>query len=151
MKIYQLDGSGKVEGLRIGERSSPKPRRAQVLARMRAASLNYRDVIVLENRYSVPVPLGLIPLSDGAGEIVELGEDVTRVRLGERVAGTFFPKWIAGPLPDDGRSEMPGANKDGMLAEYVVFDENALVRIPDHLSFEDASTLPWAGLPAWAL
>jgi NADPH:quinone reductase-like Zn-dependent oxidoreductase len=149
MRVYQLGAGGGIEDIRICERTRPKPGPREVLVRMRAASLNYLDLMILDGRFSTGAQAGIVPLSDGAGEIVELGEGVRRLKLADRVASTFFPLWVAGSLPAEGRSDLPGATRDGMLAEYVVFDENALVQIPANLSFEEASTLPCAALTAW--
>lgn len=150
MKFYQLDGSGSLDGLRVGEGEVPRPGRGQVLVRMRAASLNYLDLMVLDGRFPVRTSEGLVPLSDGAGEVVEAGDEVHRFAVGDRVAGTFFPRWISGPLPADGRAELPGASRPGMLTEYALFDQQALVAVPGHLSFAEAATLPCAALTAWA-
>ena len=151
MKRYRLDGSGSLEGLKVQEAEAPKsPRRFEVLVRMRAASINYLDLKILHGHFPANTT-GLVPLSDGAGEVVEIGEDVTRVAIGDRVASTFLPQWIAGPLPADARQVQPGATVDGMLSEYVTFSQEAVVKVPDHLSFEDASTLPCAALTAWQL
>lgn len=149
MRVWQLDGSGRIEGLRIHHRDIPEPRRGEVVVRIGAASLNYVDLMILEGGYRTPSPNGLIPLSDGAGEVVKIGEGVSAWKVGDRVASTFFPRWISGPLPQDGRRDQLGANKDGVLAEYALFDEDALVSCPPHLSFEEAATLPCAALTAW--
>jgi NADPH:quinone reductase-like Zn-dependent oxidoreductase len=151
MKQYQLDGTGRLDGLVLAEVDLPRPRRGEVLVRMGAASLNYLDIKIIEGRFPVPTLGGLVPLSDGAGEVVELGEDVTRLKVGDRVASTFFPLWIAGDIPANGRTAQPGANRPGMLAEYVLFDAEALVKVPSHLSVEEASTLTCAGLTAWQI
>lgn len=149
MKAFQLDGSNSIGGIRAVEMDVPKPRRGQVLVKMRAASLNYLDLKIAEGRFSRRPAKGLIPLSDGAGEVVEVGQEVSAWRTGDRVVSTFFPRWISGPLPADGRSDEPGATRDGMLAEYVMFEQDALVAAPSHLSFAEASTLTCAGLTAW--
>lgn len=150
MKRYRLDGSGTIEGLRVEEAERPRPKRHEVLVRMRAAAFNYLDLKIMHGHFPAETA-GLVPLSDGAGEVVELGDDVTRVANGDRVASTFLPRWIAGPLPADARLVQPGATIDGMLSEYVVFPEDAVVKAPARLSFEEAATLPCAGLTAWQL
>ncbi|BCH24616.1 alcohol dehydrogenase [Mesorhizobium sp. L-8-10] len=150
MKRYRLDGSGSIEGLTLEEAERPCPGRHDVLVRMRAASLNYLDLKILHGHFPAKTA-GLVPLSDGAGEVVELGEDVTRLAVGDRVASTFLPHWIAGPLPADARKVQPGATIDGMLSEYVVFPEEALVKAPAGLTYEEVSTLPCAALTAWQL
>jgi NADPH:quinone reductase-like Zn-dependent oxidoreductase len=127
----------------------PVPRRGQVLVRVHAVSLNYRDLMVVQGRYNPKMHLPRIPCSDGAGEVVAVGEDVTRVRPGERVAGIFMQNWIDGE-PDAAKIKGAlGGDIDGMLAELVVLHEAGVVRIPDHLSYEEAATLPCAGVTAW--
>jgi NADPH:quinone reductase-like Zn-dependent oxidoreductase len=117
---------------------------------MRAASLNYRDLAIMRGQYGLgPVPPDLVPLSDGAGEVVEVGEGVSRVAVGDRVAGIFMQGWQAGEMEmHHGLSALGGA-VHGVLAEYVVFDEEGLVHIPAHLSFEEGATLPCAAVTAW--
>jgi NADPH:quinone reductase-like Zn-dependent oxidoreductase len=150
MKHYRLDGSGSIEGLKLEQAERPCPGRHDVLVRIRAASLNYLDLKILHGHFPANTT-GLVPLSDGAGEVVEIGEDVTRVEVGDRVASTFMPRWIAGPLPADARSAQPGATINGALSEYVVFPQESVVKVPAGLSFEEASTLPCAALTAWQL
>lgn len=150
MKQYRLDGSGTIEGLSASKSEPPRPKRHQALVRMRAASINYLDLKILHGSFPAKTE-GLVPLSDGAGEVVEVGEDVSRVAVGDRVTNTFFPRWISGPIPADGRVEQPGATVDGVLSEYVVFSQEALVKAPGNLDFEEASTLPCAALTAWQL
>ena len=110
--------------------------------RVRASSLNYRDLMVLKGGGRGPTKLGVIPLSDGAGEVAAIGEGVTRVKIGDRIAGCFHPRWFGGPIKPDYLTDRLGANLDGMLAEYAVLSEEALVHVPSHLFFEEAATLP---------
>lgn len=117
---------------------------------MRAASLNYRDLLVATGRYGkTEVRPGLVPLSDGAGEVAAVGPDVTRVKEGDRVAGIFMQGWIAGPPDESYRATALGGSIDGVLAEYVLFEEEGLVHLPEHLSFEEGACLPCAGVTAW--
>jgi D-arabinose 1-dehydrogenase-like Zn-dependent alcohol dehydrogenase len=117
--------------------------------RVRASSLIYRDLMVLKGGGRGPTKLGVIPLSDGAGEVAAVGDGVTRVRVGDRIDGCFHPRWFGGPIRPDYLTDRLGANLDGMLAEYAVLSEEALVRVPSHLSFEEAATLPCAAVTAW--
>lgn len=121
----------------------------EVRVEMRAWSLNYRDLMVAKGTYGGKYTPGLVPLSDGAGEVVEIGSGVTELRVGDRVATCFFEGWQDGPLtPAKGQTARGGA-VDGVLVERLVAGETSLVKIPDHLSFQEAATLPCAGLTAW--
>jgi NADPH:quinone reductase-like Zn-dependent oxidoreductase len=148
MKAYQLTAQTGPDALTCVDLPQPQPKARQVLVRVRATSLNYRDLIVADGRYG-RMPLPRIPLSDGAGEITALGEGVTRWKVGDRVAGTFFQGWVTGPLRRDVPDTALGGALDGMLAEFVALSEEGVVAIPPHLSFEEAATLPCAGLTAW--
>ena len=149
MKVYEIkQGSTSLEGLRQAERPEPQPGPRQVLVRVHAASLNFRDQAVIAGRYfGGPVSRNLIPLSDGAGEVASLGPGVTRFKTGDRVAGTFFQVWIDGP--PSGLTPALGSPLDGMLAEYVAVSEDGLVALPASLSYEEGATLPCAGVTAW--
>jgi NADPH:quinone reductase-like Zn-dependent oxidoreductase len=137
-----------LDGIRLVELPDPRPGRNEVLIRIRAASLNYRDHLIVTNNYGTArVEQDLVLLSDGAGEVVALGRDVTRFQVGERVAGTFFQVWKDGPM-----TELPaalGLPLQGVLAELVTLHEEGVVRIPDSLSYEQAAALPCAGVTAW--
>jgi NADPH:quinone reductase-like Zn-dependent oxidoreductase len=149
MRAYYIDRFGSIGG--IVRRASDDPRAGlrEVLMRVRASSLNYRDLMVLRGGGRGPTKLGVIPLSDGAGEVAAIGDRVTRVKVGDRIIGTFHPRWFGGPISADYLTDRLGANLDGMLAEYVVLSEEALVLMPSHLSFEEAATLPCAAVTAW--
>ncbi len=149
MKAYHITRPG-FEGLETVELPSPKPGAGQVRIRMHAASLNYRDLMVISGNYGrSPLKVPLIPLSDGAGEVLEVGEGVTELSTGDRVMGNFFPNWIDGPPAAEKQAEALGGSVDGVLAEEVVLNAGSIVRVPDGLSFEEAATLPCVGLTAW--
>lgn len=151
MRLYRLPQARSLNDLTLAEAEVPKPGRGQVLVRMRAASLNYRDLMVATGRYARggALPPNLVPLSDGAGEVVETGPEVSRVKTGDRVAGIFMQTWLGGEQQAEfGRSALGGA-VDGVLTEYRLFDENGLVHLPEHLSFEEGATLPCAAVTAW--
>jgi NADPH:quinone reductase-like Zn-dependent oxidoreductase len=149
MKLYEIRETTGIDSLVPAERETPKPRAGQVLIRVHAVSLNYRDLLIVQGRYQRGLKLPLIPLSDGAGEVVETGDGVTRVKRGDRVAGIFMQNWLAGEVsPYVSRSALGGA-VDGMLAEYVVLHEDGVVNIPSHLSYEEAAALPCAAVTAW--
>ena len=120
-----------------------------VLLSMKAASLNYRDYLVMKGIYSRGLKLPLVPLSDGAGEVIEVGKQVTRVKKGDRVTPAFFQKWIAGRPDATVFGSALGGAIDGVLQSEAIFDEEGLVKIPEYLSFEEAATLPCAALTAW--
>ncbi len=131
------------------EAEEPQPGPGQVLVRVRATSLNYRDYLVAMGHYNPKMPLPRVPLSDGAGEIAAVGAGVGDWAVGDRVAGIFMQTWLDGPYREGyGKSALGGAI-DGMLADLVVLDAQGLVAIPDHLSFAEAATLPCAAVTAW--
>jgi NADPH:quinone reductase-like Zn-dependent oxidoreductase len=150
MQVYRLPKAAGIDCLELQQADMPRPARGQVLVRMRAASLNYRDLMVAKGTYARGrVPPNLVPVSDGAGEVVELGPDATRVRVGDRVAGIFMQSWIAGEASDADAASALGGSIDGVLAEYVLFEQQGLVQLPEHLSFEEGATLPCAAITAW--
>ncbi len=150
MKLYRFPQAAGIDSLEAREEPTPQPGRGQILVRMRAASLNYRDLGVANGRSARgPARPNLIPLSDGAGEVVELGPDVTQVKPGDRVAGLFMQTWLGGEMEPAHVDSSRGGAIDGVLAQYVVFDQDGVVAIPDHLSFEEGATLPCAGVTAW--
>jgi len=150
MKAYEINEPRGIDNLKLVERDAPKPRPSEVLIRVRATSLNYRDLATVKGgAVTRGIRLPLIPLSDGAGEIVEVGAQVTRFKPGERVVASFFQSWLAGwPRASYFGSALGGA-LDGMLSEYVALGEDGLVRIPEYMSFEEAATLPCAAVTSW--
>ena len=137
------------DGLAVQEKEIPQPGAGQVLVRVRANSLNFRDLRVLQGFYDPKMKLPRVPLSDGAGEVVETGAGVSRVKTGDRVAGIFMQSWLAGEIDAAHGASALGGAIDGMLSEYVVLSEDGVVLIPDYLSFEEAATLPCAAVTAW--
>ena len=149
MKAYHIEEFGSIDGIVLRSSEDPRPGLKEVLMRVRASSLNYRDLMVLKGGGRGPTKIGVVPLSDGAGEVAAIGEGVTRVKIGDRIAGCFHPRWFGGPIKPDYLTDRLGANLDGMLAEYAVFNEEAVVLLPSHLSFEEGATLPCAAVTAW--
>jgi NADPH:quinone reductase-like Zn-dependent oxidoreductase len=150
MKAFEIRGTFGLESLTRTELPDPAPGPAHVLVRVKAASLNFRDLLMIRGLYHPKQPLPLIPLSDGVGEVVQVGEGVTRVKAGDRVAGIFAQKWLAGPPTKAGLLSTLGGPLDGMLADHVVLHEDGLVHVPPHLTDEEAATLPCAAVTAWS-
>lgn len=148
MKAYELQGKG-LEQIKEVERKKPEIKSNEVLIKIKAASLNYRDYMIAKGVYRVDLNYPIIPLSDGAGEVVEVGDSVTSFRVKDRVAGTFFPYWDAGCVTPNRNMKALGGDLNGVLAEYVALPETGLVHLPDSISYEEAATLPCAGLTAW--
>jgi NADPH:quinone reductase-like Zn-dependent oxidoreductase len=149
MKAFTTLGDG-IDALELRELPAPEPKAGEILVRMTAASLNYRDLLVVKgvDRWKPPAPR--IPVSDGAGEVVAVGRGVSRWKAGDRVVGQFLSNWLDGELTaEKGSSPLGGAAADGVLAEHVVFNEEAAIKIPNNLSDVEAATLPIAALTAW--
>ncbi len=149
VKAYQYVDSSGIDGLQSAEIPAPIPGPRQVLIQVHAVSLNYKDLYVAKGLPHRDENRLLIPISDGAGEVIEAGSHVTRFKKGDRVTSTVAPSWIAGRLTDEIAKEVLGTTVDGMLCEYVALDESGVAAIPAHLSYEEAATLPCAGLTAW--
>jgi NADPH:quinone reductase-like Zn-dependent oxidoreductase len=149
MQAYELQHRPGLDSVTRTERPEPRPGPGQVCLRMRAWSLNFRDLSVARGAYGGPPRQGLIPLSDGVGEVVEVGAGVNRVKLGDRVAGAFMQGYIRGGITAEALGTALGGAIDGMLAEYVVLSEQGVVQVPAHLSDEEAAALPCAAVTAW--
>ncbi|MPZ20850.1 MAG: zinc-binding dehydrogenase [Luteitalea sp.] len=148
MKVWQISKFG-LDALEQLERTVPQPGPNEILVKIAAVSLNYRDKLVVEGTYNASFLLPLVPASDAAGTVVALGPGVTRVRMGDRVIGLFYPKWFDGDVRAAQHDDTLGGPLPGMLAEYVVFHEQAVVAAPSYLDDREASTLPIAALTAW--
>jgi NADPH:quinone reductase-like Zn-dependent oxidoreductase len=147
MRAYELQPRDGFDALTPVDRPQPTVGPSDVRVRVRAVSLNYRDLNIVKGARKRKAPI--VPTSDGAGEVVEVGAAVTRYKPGDRVAASFFPTWLSGPLSDFHHANALGGGRDGMLAEEVVLPETAWVRMPSRLSFEAAATLPCAGVTAY--
>ena len=148
MHVWQISSFG-IDSLEFVERPDPQPGPGQVAVRVHAISFNYRDLMMVKGVYNPKLKLPRIPCSDGAGEVVAVGAGVTQWKPGDRVAGIFMQNWIDGPPSPEKVKGALGGDIDGMLAEYVVLGEDGLVAIPEHLSFQEAATLPCAAVTAW--
>jgi len=150
MRAYQLPkGGAGIEALARVDLPEPKPQHRQVLVKIGACSLNFRDLGIVRGTYRMPVRDKVVPLSDGAGEVVEVGAGVTRVKAGDKVAGCFFQRWPGGEPSQNVQASALGGSIDGMLAEYALLEEDGVVKIPAYLSVEEGATLPCAAVTAW--
>lgn len=149
MKLFELRDSFGLENLHRSEGPSPEPGPGEVLVRIRAASLNFRDQLVVQGKYNPRMKLPRVPLSDGAGEVVSVGPDVTTWKTGDRVVIPFFPAWLDGELTAAKAASALGGDVDGLLREFAVIRADALISIPAHLSFVQAAALPCAAVTAW--
>jgi NADPH:quinone reductase-like Zn-dependent oxidoreductase len=149
MKAWEVVGEDGIDALNLADRAAPEPGPGQIKVRLAANCINYRDL----NTVRAPARMGLkfprIPNSDGAGEVVAVGDGVSRFKVGDRVAGCFFDNWYAGEVSAEAMASARGGPIDGMLAEEVVIHERGAVAVPGHLSLEEAATLPCAAVTAW--
>ncbi len=148
MKAWHINSFG-IDHLSLDELPKPKPGPGQVLVAVHAVSLNYRDLSIVKGTYNPKLKLPRIPCSDGAGVVEVVGEGVTSVKPGDKVAGIFMQNWLEGAPAIAKQKGALGGDIDGMLAEYVVLSETGVVPVPAHLSHEEAATLPCAGVTAW--
>jgi NADPH:quinone reductase-like Zn-dependent oxidoreductase len=148
MQSYRLESTGATAAIVLGTCDQPRAGANEIVVRVRAAALNKRDLYILNGSYPLPAKPRVVPLSDGAGEVVAVGAQVTRFTVGDRVAGNYFARWKSGPLQWDEFDQL-GCALDGMLTEFALLHEQWAVRVPEHLSWEQAATLPCAGVTAW--
>jgi NADPH:quinone reductase-like Zn-dependent oxidoreductase len=140
-----------IDALKLVQRPVPRPRRGEILVRVRAASLNYRDLAILTEKYLPTLPLPYVPASDASGEVMEVGEEVTRFKVGDRVTPIYTQGWHDGmPTPDQRTKRTLGAPLTGVLQDYLVVPAEDAVSVPPHLSHAEAATLPIAALTAWS-
>ena len=151
MRVFQIEGGWGMDHLMLSSRPDPRPGPGEVLLRMKAASLNYRDLVVPDRGYGQYTgTLPLIPISDGVGEVIEVGAGVTRVALGDRVCPSFLQRWVGGELNLERITGSLGGPIDGVMADLMVLPESGVCRVPGHLSDVQAATLPCAALTAWS-
>jgi NADPH:quinone reductase-like Zn-dependent oxidoreductase len=148
MRSYHADLGAGIDGLSVREHDIPEPGPTEVLVGVRAVSLSFRELMILRGWYPLPVKPDVVPVSDGAGEVLAVGERVGRVAVGDRVTASIFPRWIDGGFAVE-RADQLGGSLDGMLTEFALLDEDALLHVPEHLSYEEAACLPCAAVTAW--
>jgi NADPH:quinone reductase-like Zn-dependent oxidoreductase len=148
-QAVRTTGGMSIDQLVFHEVTVPEPGPGQVLVAIQAVSLNYRDLAVVTGRYPRDASQPTTIASDGSGQVIAVGDGVTAFKTGDRVVGSFFQKWISGPFAREYGASALGGGIDGVLTQYRVFHQEGLLRVPEHLSFEEAATLPCAGLTAW--
>jgi NADPH:quinone reductase-like Zn-dependent oxidoreductase len=149
MKALIVQNGFGLDNLAISEMPDPVPGPGQVLVRVRAVSLNYRDLLIARGNYNPKLRLPRVLGSDASGEVIAVGAGVRSLAVGERVIGCFMQDWIDGPVSEAKARSTLGSDRDGVFSEMVVFEENGVVPIPGDMTFAEAATLPCAGLTAW--
>ncbi len=149
MRAYQVMTADGIDAIEQIVKEIPIPKDDEILVKMKACSLNYRDILITMGGYVRNDIRPIVPLSDGAGEVVKLGASVSDFQLGDRVIGNFFQSWETGKIDDDGLNSAMGGSIDGVLSDYFILKANCSVKIPDYLSYSEASTLPCAATTAW--
>jgi len=149
MRAYRVDSSDGINAIKQVELTQPSPGDNEILVKMRACSLNYRDSLIALGGYVRNDTRPITPLSDGAGEVISVGKNVSKFAPGDRVIGNFFQQWVTGNIDDQGLNSALGGAIDGVLAEYFILQEDCTVKIPDQLSYAEAATLPCAATTAW--
>lgn len=149
MRAYNIPAPTGLDALVRIDLPEPRPAHRQILVKVIATSLNFRDLAVVKGAYRAGISPNLVPLSDGAGEVVEVGPGVQKFKVGDRVASCFFQRWPGGVADAYAQPSALGGAIDGMLRDYAVLEEDGAVKIPAHLSYEEAATLPCAAVTAW--
>lgn len=149
MRVYQFEDDFSIGSLRLVERPDPAPGKRDLVLQMRAVALNFRDLAIMRGEYHVQVSPPLVPLSDGVGEVVQVGSAVTRFRVGDLACPSYLPDWIDGPIRPHHGTRRLGGPSDGVLAELMCLPEEEAIRVPPHLEIAEAATLPVAGVTAW--
>lgn len=148
-RVYRYDAFGSLDELRLHDEPVPVPQRGELLLRVHAVSLNFRDVAVVQGTYPAPAEPGHIPMSDGAAEVVAVGEGAADFKPGDRVIGAFHARWLGGQMPAGLLDEGYGTSRDGWLAEHKVVPQESVVALPESLTYEQGATLPCAATTAW--
>ncbi len=146
---YELDKEFAIKSLAVKERHTEPLQRGEVRIKIHAVSLNFRDLMMVKGTYNPKLRFPFTPCSDGVGEVVDVGEGVSRFKIGDRVSGIFMPRWLGGKVTEVAARSALGGGGNGMLSQSVVLHEDGMVSVPEHLSYEEAATLPCAALTAW--
>jgi len=149
VQAYRVTTADGIDAIEQVVMDTPTPASDEILVKMKACSLNYRDMLITMGGYVRNDVRPIVPLSDGAGEVVSVGSEVTNFALGDRVIGNFFQAWKKGKIDDEGLNSAMGGSIDGVLAEYFILKADCSVKIPDYLSYAEAATLPCAATTAW--
>lgn len=149
MRAYQVDSADGIQAIKLIEKAMPEIGDNELLVKMKACSLNYRDILITMGGYVRNDIRPITPLSDGAGEVVKVGSAVSNFKPGDRVVGNFFQQWTDGKIDDNGLNSAMGGSIDGVLGDYFILQADCTVKIPDHLSYNEAATLPCAATTAW--
>ena len=149
MRVWELTSDQGIAGLALSERADPEPGPNDVVVRMRASSINYRDLSTIENALARGLKLPMVPNSDGAGEVAALGAQVSDFKVGDLVSSCFFENWTSGAITAAAMVTALGGARPGVLAEYVRLHEHGVIKSPAHLSAAQSATLPCAALTAW--
>ena len=150
MRAWRINKEFGLDNLTLTELPDPKPGYGQILIRVRASALNFRELVTIEGQYGPNVKAPFIPCPDGAGDVMEVGEGVSTLSPGDRVATMFFQTWQDGPATGAKQAGALGGPLDGTMTEMMVLAENGVVKIPDYMTYQEAATLPCAALTAWS-
>ncbi|HUS96318.1 MAG TPA: NAD(P)-dependent alcohol dehydrogenase [Hyphomicrobiaceae bacterium] len=149
MRVWQIVSGGGVDTLKLAEQALPQPGPGQVLVKVHASAINYRDLSTIEDPVSRNLPYPTVPNSDAAGEIVAIGSGVEGFKIGDRVISCFFQDWLDGPITAQAMASALGGARQGVLAEFVALSASGVIPMPEHLNWQEAATLPVAALTAW--
>jgi len=149
MRAYRVETAEGIDAIQLTELDTPTPGDNEVLVKMKACSLNYRDLLITMGGYVRNDSRPITPVSDGAGEVISVGKNVTRFKAGDRVVGNFFQHWVDGKIDDKGLNSALGGAIDGVLADSFILQEDCSVKVPEHMSYTEAATLPCAATTAW--
>ncbi len=149
MRAWEIISDAGVDGLNLSDRAVPYPGPGEVLIKVAASSINYRDLTTIEDPVSRRLPFPTVPNSDAAGQVAAIGAGVDQFKVGDRVMSCFFEDWVEGEISEAAMASALGGARQGVLREYIALDQSGVIATPDHLSDVQAATLPCAALTAW--